>query len=128
MKKITILTVLSLCFVFVGFCSTSFAYNVYASGEITIGGNDADSTDITIGLSPKVVAKYENPGTTDATAQWFAIATAHPGGNMIYGTAQNLNNIYSKEFTTGTALSATVLDIPTNANSASDWSDNGWDM
>ncbi len=127
MKKNKIIVVLTLLLAIVGFSSTVSAENVFESGEIAIGTH-ANAQDLTIGLSPKVTAKYVNAGTTDSTAQWFSIATAHPGGSRIYGTAQNLNNIYTKDFTTGTALTTTVLDIPTSANSASDWSDNGWEM
>lgn len=95
-------------------------------GELVIGSASGES--LTIGLSPKVGGRYINPGTDNATAQWFAIATAHPGGNMVYGSAQNLNNIYQKGFTTGTALDTTVMALPGTANSASEWSNAGWDL
>ena len=134
MKKLSVM----LAAVFLlGSVSLCFAYDtgVVTAGELSLGGADgapvagtmsADS--IVIGLSPKVYARYINPGTTDATAQWFSICTAHPGGNVIYGTAQNLNNLYKKSFITGTPLSTSNMDIPAAADSASDWSTNGWSM
>lgn len=93
-------------------------------GELVLGATSGVS--LTIGLSPKVAARYINPGADNATAQWFAIATAHPGGNMVYGSAQNLNNIYQKGFTTGEALDTSIMALPGTANSASEWSDTGW--
>lgn len=94
------------------------------SGELVIG--TACGIPTTIGLSPKVLARYVNAGTDATSAQWFSIATAHPGGNMMYGSAQNVNNIFMQPFTTGTQLTADLMDIPETAGSASDWSANGW--
>ncbi|GAB6081217.1 hypothetical protein JCM30471_01310 [Desulfuromonas carbonis] len=96
------------------------------SGEVSLSTSGGTPDPLIIGLSPKVTARYINPGTTQATAQWFAIATAHPGGNTVYGTAQNLNNIWQKGFKTGTALTTDLMNIPVSVNSADDWSNNGW--
>ncbi len=126
MKKLISYTLVLAFIGMFGFASSAIASeDVLGTGEITIGAN---STELIIGLSPKVTARYICPGTTDATSQWFSIATAHPGGNTLYGTAQNLNNIDQQDFETGTALDNSVLDIPASANSASDWSTNGWKM
>lgn len=76
------------------------------SGTLTIGGGaKADGTgntaEMPIGLSPKVVARYVTNGTNEVTAQWYSIGTVHPGGNIGYATAQDVNNIYMKFFPTG---------------------------
>lgn len=125
MKKLTFMLVF---LIVLGSLSTvAFATEDVLSdaSELTIGGN---STEIIIGLSPKVVARYINPGANDATAQWYSIATAHPGGNVKYGTAQNLNNVYRADFTTGTAINNTLLAIPSTQESASHWSESGWKL
>lgn len=125
MKKYFIIT---LCMIIGGLVCASSALALdsgVVNGELTIGTSTRVTT---IGLSPKVSARYINPGTDDATSQWFSIATAHPGGNLIYGSAQNLNNIYHKSFTTGTALSTTNMNIPAGPDSAIDWSTNLWSL
>jgi hypothetical protein len=83
-------------------------------GVLTVGDDAGEaSPDLTIGLSPKVFARYLTDGDTETTAQWYAIATVHPGGNVGYATAQDVNNIYMKEFITGdvtTTITATIQE------------------
>jgi hypothetical protein len=126
MKKVFML---SIALVLVA--SSSFALDLdSADGKLvfpaaSVGADNFLSTE-GIGLSPKVVGKYVTDGTDNVTAQWYAIATVHPGGNMAYGTAQNVNNIFHKDYTTGDET-ATVLDtIPTTKASESEWTDNSW--
>ncbi len=97
--------------------TTSFAEDLLSTaganaGQLNIGSSAASAT-LNIGLSPKVVARYVSPGNSTVTAQWYAVAAAHPGGNKKYATGQNLNNIGSANYVTGTTLDNTVLAIPT---------------
>lgn len=127
MKKLLTISVMMLALI--SFAGSAFATeDTFSAQELTIGTNDGVTADLVIGLSPKVSARYINPGGSDSTAQWYSIATAHAGGSTIYATAQDLNNIYTKNFTTGTAVVKTLLNIPGTATSASDWSTNGWKM
>jgi hypothetical protein len=108
------------------------------SESLTIGGgNDEDGNatqEIKIGLSPKVVAHYFTDGTSTTTAQWYAIATVHPGGNVGYGTAQDVNNIYMQWYDTGSDAEAFVENIPNEKGAPSaqdppeDWSGMGWSL
>ena len=126
MKKILVLSI-ALALV----ASSSLAAEIDSlDGKLTFGDSAAGTMLKTegIGLSPKVVAKFTSDGFDEVTAQWFAIATVHPGGNLAYGTAQNVNNIFSKTYTTGDET-ATVLDtIPTSKASESEWTTNEWNM
>lgn len=123
MKKISFLALIALGTF--GFASSALALVVGpTAGSIALATGARPP--LTVGLSPKVSATYTNPGTTDATAQWFAMSTAHPGGNTIYGTAQDVNNIYQKSFVTGTALDATIMATPTVAGSAAAWTGSSW--
>lgn len=125
MKKTVAVTMLGLLLL----SSTAFAVNDVTSttGVLTIGGGalasgDA-SKDLSIGLSPKVVGRYVTNGTTEVTAQWFAIATVHPGGNVGYATAQDVNNIYMKAFVTGdvtTSITDTIQEEKDPAAAAAD--------
>ena len=99
--------------------STAFAVNdLTASAALVIGGGaltapaTGNSNELTIGLSPKVWARYVNEGAAETTAQWYAIATVHPGGNVGYGTAQDVNNIYMKAFVTGDVTTTITNAIP----------------
>lgn len=129
MKKISVLALCLMIFGTFAFASSALAETIgpTTDGTLTIGTH-ANSIDLVIGLSPKVTAYYINPGATDATAQWFAMSSAHPGGNTIYGTAQDVNNIYSKTFTTGTALTATNMATPAVAGSAAAWETALWGL
>ncbi len=128
MKKIVVFT---FCLFLVLPVSGVFADNDVTSsgGQLTLGSTAGASTNpqLIIGLSPKVVARYVTDGDSTVTAQWYAIGTVHPGGNLGYGTAQNLNNIYFMKYETGAATSTILDELPTTANSASDWS-TSWDM
>lgn len=98
-------------------------------GGLKLGtGSATASPAIIIGLSPKVRASYITDGTDKGTAQWYAIGTVHPGGTELFGTAQNLNNVYKQTFTTGTTINDAFFELPATPNSASQWSDAGWSM
>lgn len=88
-----------------------------ASGTLPIGGSaltaGGASGDLSIGLSPKVFARYVTDGDSEVTSQWYAIATVHPGGNVGYATAQDVNNIYMKAFVTGAATTTITGAIQT---------------
>ena len=135
MKKISSLIAITLLLgVFV---SCSFAEDVLSDadagstatqkGELNIGSAGTSEV-LNIGLSPKVVARYVNPGTTEALGQWFAIATGYSGGNMIYATAQDLNNIYKKDYATGTTVDKTILNVSVTKASAEVWISNKWEL
>jgi len=94
------------------------------TAQFTITDGGTDKQDLTFGLSPKVVAKYVNPGTSDATGQWYSVGTVHPGGTKAFGTTQDLNNMYIKAYKTGTEITDTILDIPATKTSADAWNDN----
>jgi hypothetical protein len=121
------------------------ANNDYASDEeLIIGGsNDSDGNatkQISVGLSPKVFARYVTDGTTESSAQWYALATVHPGGSIGYGTAQDVNNIYMKSFSTGDETTTITNNIPTekdpaattdadgNEVAAATWTNLGWSL
>ena len=102
------------------------------TGSLVIGEGTRETS---IGLSPKVVARYVTNGTADETAQWYAIATVHPGGNLGYGTAQDVNNIYMKCYTTGGGTADITGSIPVEPNPEppadaealpTDWAGNEW--
>lgn len=136
MKKIILIVSISLFF-----ASNAFAVNTdTGDGSITIGGgalaDGTDSPELTIGLSPKVVAHYISEGTTEETAQWYAIGTVHPGGNLGYGTAQDVNNIYMLWYVTGQGTDTITSEVPAEKNPepagpdelAPDWTGNGWSL
>lgn len=84
---------------------------------------------IKFGLSPKVVARYYNPGTDQPSAQWYGLSTVHPGGTLAWATAQDLNNIYSKDYTTGTTIDTiNILKLPSAAASVATWNGLGWSL
>lgn len=128
MKKIIVL----MTALFVAFSFTNvFAYEVLSTagtdGKLELGAA-ASSRSLEIGMSPKVVGIYFTDGTDQATSQWYAIGAVHPGGDEIYGTAQNLTNTYSKTYATGTAINSGLYDLPTGPNSDSEWVTNGWSL
>ena len=121
MKKIIIMT-----FVLFAFSVTSsFAISVLSTtgtdGFLDLSTGTMGPTIDAIGLSPKVVAYYTSTGTTAETTQWYAISAVHLGGNLAYGTAQNLNNIYKSPFVTGTSVATELQGIPATSASASVW-------
>lgn len=94
------------------------------AGKLVIGANSAS---ITIGLSTGVEARYVNPGTTAAEAQWYVAATVHSGGNTGYATAQNLTNIMKKAYQPGDPTSTILTTIPIDEASKELWvSDFAW--
>jgi hypothetical protein len=106
MKKILVVMLGMMLLAAPAFAANNDAVSTDTPGHLTIGGtNKADATpsaQLTIGLSPKVVARYVNTAaTTEITSQWYALATVHPGGSIGYATAQDVNNIYMKWFNTG---------------------------
>lgn len=128
MKKITSLILALICVLAVS--STSFAAGFLSSGGgLKLGAGGATTAPaIIIGLSPKVVAYYFTDGTTVGTAQWYAIGTGHPGGTAIYATAQDLNNLYKQDYTTGDTIDATLFALPSEPASAVEWSNGGWTL
>ncbi len=130
MKKMTV-TLMTLFTVLI-LSSNVFAYEILSTagtdGKLEVGGVTTGSAALEVGLSPKVVAIYFTDGTTQATAQWYAIGAVHPGGNEIFGTAQNLTNTYSKGYLTGTAINSGLYGLPTGPDSDSEWVTNGWEL
>lgn len=129
MKKNIIMMLILACMFVVGSSTLVFAEDVLSTageiGELNIG-NDANSLTLDIGLSPKVVARWVSPGTTIVLAQWYALAVGHPGGNRIYCSGQNLNNMGYMGYSTGTTLDNAVLNIPTTKASEDDFRTLGW--
>ena len=114
------------------FSSVGYAADISSSGgEFDLFADEnvqtADSQS-PIGLSPKVEALYRTDGTNSTDTQWYAISTVHPGGNRVYATAQDVNNVYFQNHATGTDLDTSLTKIPSEGQSASIWSDNGWDL
>ena len=145
-KTINYLLILALLLVS---SSISFAENGAdhtSDGNLNIGGtadSNGDATNtLNIGLSPRVMARYLTDGTSETTAQWYAIATVHPGGNVGYGTAQDVNNVYLSCYTTGDDTATITDNIPVEKNpeppgttdaegnpvAAATWTNNGWSL
>jgi len=107
--------------------STSFATQVTSSGgSLAIGGSDATAIPVTLtmGLSSNVKAVYENGGGTKP--QWYAIATSHLGGKQVYGTAQDITNLYKLAVEKTPGTEATFSDMPTGPGMSSTWSSGTW--
>lgn len=120
MKKNIILLIA----LFTLFVPSAFAFDASSSataGFLTLTSGGMTPSIAPIGLSPKVEAYYVTDGTSDVTAQWYAIATVHPGGNLSYGTAQDLNNIYHSTYETGSDTATELEGIPATSASASVW-------
>ncbi len=128
-KTICFLSVLMFAFSFPAFAALDVMStdNSNTEAQFTLTDTGSDTQDLEFGLSPKVVARYINPGTSDATGQWYSIGTVHSGGTKAFGTTQDLNNMYIKEYETGTAIDDAILDIPGNSVSADAWND-GWEI
>ncbi len=108
---------------FAVFCLSTSAFAVADltdSGALLIGGaadsNAVVTQELTIGLSPRVSARYFTDGDSETSAQWYAIATVHPGGNVGYGTAQDVNNVFMIGYTTGSAVTTVTDVIPVEAD------------
>lgn len=119
MKK---LVLMSIALVLVA--GSAFAEVVDSADGKLLFGDSAQNTTLGeggIGISPKVVARYVTDGTDQVTAQWYAVATVHPGGNEAYATAQNLNNILKRPYSTGDDTATVLTTIPETKASESDW-------
>lgn len=122
-KKITLLLIVSL------FCvSSAYADLSSADGKLDFSGNSKTTSGDTlvIGLSPKVGMYYVSNGATETDSQWFAISSAHPGGNRAFGTAQDVNNIFNRDYDTASEMSTYLQSIPTVAESETAWTDASW--
>jgi hypothetical protein len=126
MKKMMImLAAFAMAALFAG--SSAMAFEKAGFGTLEMGTTFAPGNSIlNIGLSPKVYGVYFTDGVGASDAQWFTIGAGHPGGNELYGTAQNLTNTYKKKFEAGTTFAASIFELPTGPNSAEDWSNNDW--
>lgn len=126
MKKVKVFVLMAILLMF---ASISSADQVTAEGTLTIGGgNDSTgaATDtISMGLSNNVSAVYEDGDVTQT--QWYAIATSHLGGTQVYGTAQDVTNLFklTNEKTPGTA--ADFSGMPADNTASSDWSSGVWE-
>lgn len=101
--------------------STAMAEDVDSDAGKIVIGTAAGANDLTIGLSSGVQARYVNPGTTAAEAQWYVAASVHQGGNMGYATAQNLTNIMAMAYKPGDPASTILDTVPVVAASKEDW-------
>ena len=98
-----------------------------SEGELKLPQTDATKP-LIIGLSPKVTAYYVSNGSTEVASQWYAMSTLHPGGNLVYGTAQDVNNVYSQDYKAGDTTADYLKKIPTDPQSATVWSSSGWKL
>ena len=136
--------------IFTVFClaSSAFAVNdLTDDGALEIGGatdsNGVATNSLIIGLSPRVTARYFTDGTNETAAQWYAIATLHPGGNVGYGTAQDVNNVFMRSYDAGAAVTTVTNTIPVTSDpqegtvevdgvvtpvAAATWTNNGWSL
>jgi len=107
--------------------SSAYADLASADGKLDFTNNvDTGDTPPVIGLSPKVEMWYVSNGGTTVASQWYAISAGHPGGNVAYGTAQDVNNIYQRSYSTSDELSTYLRSIPTVAGSDQAWADASW--
>ena len=111
------------------FCvSTSYADLSSVAGKLDFTGKvDTGDSAPVIGLSPKVQMYYVSNGGTTVNSQWYAISAGHPGGNTAYGTAQDVNNIFIKSYSTSDELSTYLKTIPTDGGSEGAWTDESWE-
>ena len=121
MTKIKLLVLITM---FLMFASFSYADQVTATGTMTIGGNGTTDT-ITMGLSNNVTAVYEDGDVVNT--QWYAIATSHLGGTQVYGTAQDVTNLYKLTTEKSPGTVATFTGMPANNTSSADWSTGVWE-
>jgi len=121
-KVLAVLFILSLC------VTSAYADLSSADGKLDFSGNSKTTAGDTlvVGLSPKVGMYYVSNGATEQASQWFAISAAHPGGNKAYGTAQDVNNIFTRDYDTASEMSTYLQSIPTVAESESAWTAADW--
>ena len=106
--------------------SAEGAIDLFEDG-VTVDTGDGNAYPA-LGLSPKVEAIYVTDGTDSTDTQWYAIGTIHPGGNKVYATAQDVNNVYSQDHITGTDIATSLAKVPTNSTSPDLWSTSGWEL
>ncbi len=124
MKKIMLILVALLLI-----ATGAFADQTKATGTLTIGGGNKNdgtaSKTLTMGLSNSVVAVYED-GDTKQT-QWYAIATAHPGGKQTYGTAQDVSSLYKLKDERTPGDTPDFTGMPADDSASSTWSGDKWE-
>jgi hypothetical protein len=96
----------------------AFADNTSTSTNFTLGS----TSKLTVGLSNEVTARYINGGATKP--QWYAIGTYHVGGDKVFGTAQDITNIYKQEKDPGEDF--TWTGMPADSSASSSWSASVW--
>ena len=87
----------------------------------------ADSTNfLVIGVSSQVRALYRIDSGTQV--QWYGIATYHLGGNNVYGTAQDITNIYKLSGDPGKQPGSEFdwSGMPADSTASSSWSSGVW--
>ncbi len=95
-------------------------------------GSALELNGLVIGVSPDVYAYYADDGNA-GNSQWFGIATAHKGGDKIFGAAQNNSATFFIDVGTNTItgpLSAgDDYNLPNKDQAASTvyWSTSDWD-
>lgn len=100
-----------------------------SGGTLAIGGgaknNGDDSDTLSMGLSNSVQAVYEDGDVIQT--QWYAIATAHPGGKQTYGTAQDVSSLYKlvNERTPGD--DPDFSGMPADNTASETWSGDVWE-
>ena len=117
--------------VFVLFVTTPvFAedYSNLNSGSFTTNftlGGTTDET-LTVGMSNEVRGLYRiESGATQP--QWFAIATYHIGGNNVYGTAQDITNIFKLTDGKEPGSEFTWSGLPEDSTASNEWSSGVWE-
>ena len=134
MRKIFIFTVVMLTFASLGFAAQVSSKDNTADTSLLVigGGADLDGATptviLSVGLSSQVTAVYENGGS-GTNPQWYAIAAAHLGGKQMYGTAQDVSNVYklpsAAERTPGTIPVFTTL--PADNTASGIWTSTAWE-
>jgi hypothetical protein len=99
----------------------------FAAQQVSTSTNfELGSTKTTVvGLSSQVTAVYENGGgSATAKPQWYAIGTYHLAGDKVYGTAQDMTNIYVQDKDPGSTFD--WAGMPADNTASSEWSDGVW--
>jgi hypothetical protein len=118
MKKIYVLVAVVLMM-----ATSSFAAQVPSSGgSLSLG--TGTNPKLSMGLSSNVSAVYEDGGAIKP--QWYAIATSHLGGKQVYGTAQDVTNLYKLADEKTPGVAATFDGMPADSTASSSWSSGVW--
>jgi hypothetical protein len=96
----------------------AFADQTSSSTNFTLG----TTSTTTVGLSNEVTARYINAGATKP--QWYAIGTYHLGGDKVFGTAQDMTNIYKQDKDPGSTFDWSGM--PADDTASSEWSSGVW--